>query len=352
MRRILSKQELNSFSGKHSQKNDKLASKPELEKKHQTDESNDENEIKTGRRPLKIRADKMTITTLSSSSSSSSLTISSFASTTSSTSDSSMISHVSQLTMDDSSSSSSSSSTNDIKKTYSDSSLDSIITSIQSKIDYFEARFSNGALRTHTENNKENTLRMAVKNRDRFLKRYSNPIKSNPTLRINDFALMCTLGRGSFGRVLLVHHKVSNKFYALKVLHKEKLVKNNQIKHTINERNILYACEHPNIIRLYSSFKDNSYLYFIVDLCCHSDLYTFLKKSKGFEENHARFYAANIYLALEYLHANQVVYRDLKPENILITSNGYLKLTDFGFAKRIDGTTSTMCGTPDYLSPE
>lgn len=163
---------------------------------------------------------------------------------------------------------------------------------------------------------------------------------------------MCTLGRGSFGRVLLAFHKTNNKFYAVKVLNKEKLVKNNQIDHTINERNIIQACDHPNIVKLYCSFKDNSYIYFITDLHCHSDLYSVLKRSKGFDEDHSRFYAANIFLALEYLHINDIIYRDLKPENILITSNGYLKLTDFGFAKRIEGLTSTMCGTPDYISPE
>lgn len=91
----------------------------------------------------------------------------------------------------------------------------------------------------------------------------------------------------------------------------------------------------------------------MLELCQYSDLYSLLKSNFHFDEPLARFYAANVFLALEYLHANMIVFRDLKPENVLIAANGYLKLIDFGFAKRI-GThlTSTICGTPDYLSPE
>ncbi|RMZ95264.1 cAMP-dependent kinase catalytic subunit alpha [Brachionus plicatilis] len=193
---------------------------------------------------------------------------------------------------------------------------------------------------------------LAVKNRETFLKKYFNPVKAQANLSINHFILMCTLGRGSFGRVLLAYHEENNKYYAVKVLNKEKLVKNYQIAHTINERNILYACHHPNIIYLYASFKDNSNVYFVNDVYCNSDLYSLLKRYKSFDEHYSKFLCANIFMALEYLHANDVIYRDLKPENILIANNGYLKLTDFGFAKKISTYAETMCGTPDYISPE
>ncbi|CAM5999966.1 unnamed protein product, partial [Sphagnum balticum] len=168
------------------------------------------------------------------------------------------------------------------------------------------------------------------------------------------FSLLRTIGKGSFGRVILVHHKKLDKFFALKVLNKEKLVRGNQVNHTINERNILYACDHPNIIRFFGSFKDSSYVYFVMKLYCNGDLYSLMKSKKSFDESQARFYAANVFLALEYLHINNVLYRDLKPENVLLSANGYLKLTDFGFAKRVKSNqlTKTMCGTPDYLSPE
>lgn len=193
---------------------------------------------------------------------------------------------------------------------------------------------------------------LALKNREKFLKKYFNPVKAQANLKISHFVLMCTMGRGSFGRVLMAYHEENDKYYAVKVLNKEKLVKNKQISHTINERNILYACNHPNIIKLYASFKDNSNVYFVTDLYCNNDLYSLLKRYKSFDEPYAKFLCANIFLALEYLHANNVIYRDLKPENILIANNGYLKLTDFGFAKKISTYAETMCGTPDYISPE
>jgi protein kinase A len=139
----------------------------------------------------------------------------------------------------------------------------------------------------------------------------------------------------------------------IKVLDKKKLVKDKQVKHVLNERNILHASDHPNIVSLHFCFKDNSFLYLVLDIACNGDLYALIRSVKHFDENLSTFFSANIFLALEYLHKNNVVYRDLKPENILIQRNGYLKLTDFGFAKVLNnGLTRTMCGTPDYISPE
>lgn len=190
-------------------------------------------------------------------------------------------------------------------------------------------------------------------NKINFNRKLKHPMKSNPHLQVSDFSLITTLGQGSFGRVLLAICKNKKKFYAIKVMDKEHIIEHRQKEHTFSEKNILSSCDHPNIIKMYSCFKDNTYLYFVLELLCQSDLYALLKKQKyGFDENQARFYAANIFLALEYLHENNVIYRDLKPENILISTNGYLKLSDFGFAKRIRDKTLTLCGTPDYISPE
>lgn len=127
------------------------------------------------------------------------------------------------------------------------------------------------------------------------------------------------------------------------------------MENTINERNVLNACNHPNILKLFGTFKDNSYLYFMTELCLNADLYSLLRKNKCFDEDQSRFYAANVFLAFEYLHANQIIFRDLKPENVLMDSRGYLKLIDFGFSKRLARSADkahTVCGTPEYLSPE
>ena len=182
--------------------------------------------------------------------------------------------------------------------------------------------------------------------------KYANKNKSDTNKNIDQFVLFFTIGKGSYGRVILSLCKEAKKFYAIKVLKKEQIVKNKQLRHIFDEKNILQACDHPNIIKLYYCFKDNTNLYFVFDLYSNGNLCKLIKLRKMLTEPEARFYAANIYLALEYLHLNDIIYRDLKPENILIASNGYLKLTDFGFAKILKNSTTTCCGTPDYMAPE
>ena len=119
-----------------------------------------------------------------------------------------------------------------------------------------------------------------------FSRKLKNPMKSNPYLKVTDFSLITTLGEGSFGRVLLARYIKNNKFYAIKVLNKEHLIQYNQKEHTFNEKNILSSCNHPNIIKLYTCFKDNSHVYFVIELLCQSDLYSLLKRQKnGFEES-------------------------------------------------------------------
>ncbi|CAF1402765.1 unnamed protein product [Adineta ricciae] len=172
------------------------------------------------------------------------------------------------------------------------------------------------------------------------------------TAKPEEFERVRTLGTGSFGRVMLVKHTGNGGFYAMKILDKQKVVKLKQIEHTLNEKRILQAISFPFLVNLDFHFKDNSYLYMVLEFVPGGEMFSHLRKVGRFSEQHARFYAAQIVLTFEYLHYLDILYRDLKPENLLIDAEGYLKVTDFGFAKKIKGRTWTLCGTPEYLAPE
>lgn len=186
--------------------------------------------------------------------------------------------------------------------------------------------------------------------KSKFLDNWKTKKKETETL--DDFVRYRTLGTGAFGRVLLVRHKVSGKYYAMKILEKSKIVKLKQVEHTCNEKKILQSVRFPFIIYMEYCFKDNSYIYLILPFVTGGEMFSHLRRMGKFEESLARFYAAQVVLALEYLHHCGLVYRDLKPENILIEKNGYLKIADLGFCKLVDGRTWTLCGTPEYLAPE
>ncbi|KAL4974821.1 kinase-like domain-containing protein [Aspergillus desertorum] len=169
---------------------------------------------------------------------------------------------------------------------------------------------------------------------------------------LDDFAIQRTLGTGSFGRVHLVQSKHNHRFYAIKVLKKAQVVKMKQIEHTNDERRMLNRVRHPFLVTLWGTWQDARNLYMVMDFVEGGELFSLLRKSQRFPNPVAKFYAAEVTLALEYLHSLNIIYRDLKPENLLLDRHGHLKITDFGFAKEVPDITWTLCGTPDYLAPE
>ncbi|KAF9005800.1 kinase-like protein [Hymenopellis radicata] len=177
------------------------------------------------------------------------------------------------------------------------------------------------------------------------------PARPKGTYRLTDFIIQRTLGTGSFGRVHLVRSKHNLRFYAIKVLNKEKIVRMKQVEHTNNEARILDLVQCPFIINIWGTFQDTANLYMVMDFVPGGELFTLLRRSGRFPDPVAKFYAAEVVLALSYMHGQQIVYRDLKPENILLNHDGHIKIADFGFAKQCK-ITWTLCGTPDYLAPE
>ncbi|KAI0317401.1 kinase-like domain-containing protein [Amylostereum chailletii] len=149
-----------------------------------------------------------------------------------------------------------------------------------------------------------------------------------------------------------VRSKHNTRYYAIKVLKKDKIVASKQVDHTNNEQQMLLAVQHPFIINLWGTFQDATNLYMVMDFVPGGELFTLLRRSNRFPDPVAKFYAAEVALALNHLHSLDIVYRDLKPENILLNTDGHIKIADFGFAKYCPNTTWTLCGTPDYLAPE
>lgn len=169
---------------------------------------------------------------------------------------------------------------------------------------------------------------------------------------LQDFQILRTLGTGSFGRVHLIRSRHNGRYYAMKVLKKETVVRLKQVEHTNDERLMLSIVTHPFIIRMWGTFQDAQQIFMIMDYIEGGELFSLLRKSQRFPNPVAKFYAAEVCLALEYLHSKDIIYRDLKPENILLDKNGHIKITDFGFAKYVPDVTYTLCGTPDYIAPE
>ncbi|XP_058118649.1 cAMP-dependent protein kinase catalytic subunit PRKX [Anopheles ziemanni] len=169
---------------------------------------------------------------------------------------------------------------------------------------------------------------------------------------LDDFQILKTIGTGTFGRVCLCRDKITNKYWAMKILAMADVIRLKQIEHVKNEKNILKEIDHPFIVNMRWNSKDDCCLYMLFEFVSGGELFSYLRNAGRFDSATANFYACEIVLALEYLHSLSIVYRDLKPENLLLDRDGHLKITDFGFAKKLKDRTWTLCGTPEYLAPE
>eukprot|EP00472_Partenskyella_glossopodia_P009196 CAMPEP_0197540818 /NCGR_PEP_ID=MMETSP1318-20131121/66814_1 /TAXON_ID=552666 /ORGANISM="Partenskyella glossopodia, Strain RCC365" /LENGTH=349 /DNA_ID=CAMNT_0043099921 /DNA_START=274 /DNA_END=1323 /DNA_ORIENTATION=+ len=190
-----------------------------------------------------------------------------------------------------------------------------------------------------------------------LLRSYFREKKTN----LEDFKIIQTLGTGTFGRVRLASTSIKGNIhaFAIKSLSKADICRLKQVDHVMSEKASLYAASHTFIVKLFHTFQDNQYIHFVLEYVAGGDFFSYLRKRGRLNMGSARFYAAEMVVALSYLHSKGIIYRDLKPENILISPEGHLKLADFGFSKKLERTkvgdlkrTWTLCGTPEYLAPE
>ena len=169
----------------------------------------------------------------------------------------------------------------------------------------------------------------------------------------SDFEFLYIIGRGGFGKVWRVKSKKTNKHYALKQMSKLKIIDKKSIKSINSERDLLSELFSPFIVNMYYAFQDKEFLYLVIDLLPGGDLRYHISIHKKFSEEQTRFFICGIILALEYIHSKGVIHRDIKPENLVLDDKGYVRLTDFGIAKKnMEDNSSETSGTPGYMSPE
>ncbi|KAF6203721.1 hypothetical protein GE061_002054 [Apolygus lucorum] len=184
-----------------------------------------------------------------------------------------------------------------------------------------------------------------------FRARFMKKVEENG--RKSDFFFQEIIGHGNFGNVFLAVHNREMKQYAVKVMDKEKLVNSGNVGNAYREKQALVNMDHPFVISCKYFFMDKSHVYLATPYVSGGDLYHYIMWSgQAPNEDVARFYSAQIVLALEYLHGLQVIHRDLKPENLMIDDRGYLKLIDFGYCSVFKGLNFTICGTRQYMAPE
>ncbi|KAK9883124.1 hypothetical protein WA026_001320 [Henosepilachna vigintioctopunctata] len=173
---------------------------------------------------------------------------------------------------------------------------------------------------------------------------------------LSDFEMIRVIGRGSYAKVLMVELKKTKRIYAMKVIKKALVTDDEDIDWVQTEKHVFEtASNHPFLVGLHSCFQTPSRLFFVIEFVRGGDLMFHMQRQRRLPEEHARFYAAEICIALNFLHCKGIIYRDLKLDNVLLDHDGHIKLTDYGMCKegiRPGDTTSTFCGTPNYIAPE
>lgn len=195
------------------------------------------------------------------------------------------------------------------------------------------------------------------KNIDNFINRYKDAMSKVRDLRMKaeDYEVVKVIGRGAFGEVQLVRHRGTRKVFAMKLLSKFEMIKRSDSAFFWEERGIMAFANSPWVVQLSYAFQDNRYLYMVMEYMPGGDLVN-LMSNYDMPEKWARFYTAEVVLALDAIHSMGFIHRDVKPDNMLLDKAGHLKLADFGTCMKMNKEGMVRCdtavGTPDYISPE
>lgn len=214
--------------------------------------------------------------------------------------------------------------------------------------------------------------------------RHTLPFTLKRQLRQEQFERIKCIGRGAYGDVWVVRDTVDSAIYAMKILRKSEVIAKRQILNTLYERDLMAFHDDPWIVKLYYSFQDRTFLFYVMEYLAGGDLMNLLIRKGILNENETRFFMAEILLAIHNVHLAGFIHRDVKPDNILITKTGHIKLTDFGLSAKTENFAdplisllkdvnevlngksesqrdadpskprrpSAPVGTPDYIAPE
>lgn len=168
-----------------------------------------------------------------------------------------------------------------------------------------------------------------------MLKRKGTLKKELQEVKMDDFKIMMVLGRGAFGKVFLAELKHNKQLYAIKSIRKDILIEMDQVESTLLEKDIMFECDNIFLVGMEYLFQSDLRLYFVMPFVRGGELYKIYESQKRFDEATVRFYAAQLAVAIGYLHSKGIAHRDLKLENILVDQDGYLKIIDYGLAKML-----------------
>jgi 5'-AMP-activated protein kinase catalytic alpha subunit len=173
-------------------------------------------------------------------------------------------------------------------------------------------------------------------------------------MNVGQYVLSKTIGKGTFGKVKLGVHNLTNEKVAVKILEKDKIQDVNDVERVAREIHILKMIRHPNIIQLYEIIETPKQLYLIMEYAQGGELFDYIVANQRVKETEACSFFNQIIAGVEYLHKLNIVHRDLKPENLLLTHNKQIKIVDFGLSNTYKNgeTLKTACGSPCYAAPE